>query len=155
MFLVAHKHLIRTLKKQKQNPSSVGIQVTTLSFCTESRNCYCKYVEILLSWKLPLASCRYTEANRPLVIHKCFINGGSTAIKVRSYDSFCIFVLTVETAVWASPVDAVVMSQSSASLLDEVVHWSQETCRQEIKSVWPKLTISSRFLQADSMMPFV
>ncbi|XP_011613067.1 FIGNL1-interacting regulator of recombination and mitosis [Takifugu rubripes] len=32
------------------------------------------------------------------------------------------------------------MSQSSTSLLDELVHWSQETCRQEIKSVLPKLT---------------
>ncbi|XP_015251801.1 PREDICTED: uncharacterized protein C1orf112 homolog isoform X1 [Cyprinodon variegatus] len=32
------------------------------------------------------------------------------------------------------------MSQSNTSLLDEVVQWSQETCRQELKSVLPKLT---------------
>ncbi|KAM8890592.1 FIGNL1-interacting regulator of recombination and mitosis isoform 1-T2 [Synchiropus picturatus] len=32
------------------------------------------------------------------------------------------------------------MSQTNTSLLDEVVQWSQETCRQEIKSVLPKLT---------------
>lgn len=35
------------------------------------------------------------------------------------------------------------MSQTNTSLLDEVVQWSQETCRQELKSVLPKLTISS------------
>uniref|UniRef100_A0A672HNF1 Si:dkey-97o5.1 n=1 Tax=Salarias fasciatus TaxID=181472 RepID=A0A672HNF1_SALFA len=35
------------------------------------------------------------------------------------------------------------MSQTNASLLNEVVQWSQETCRQELKSVLPKLTISS------------
>uniref|UniRef100_A0AAQ4QLY9 Fignl1 interacting regulator of recombination and mitosis n=1 Tax=Gasterosteus aculeatus aculeatus TaxID=481459 RepID=A0AAQ4QLY9_GASAC len=35
------------------------------------------------------------------------------------------------------------MSQSNTSLLDEVMQWSQETCRQELKSVLPKLTISS------------
>uniref|UniRef100_A0A3Q3L195 FIGNL1 interacting regulator of recombination and mitosis n=1 Tax=Mastacembelus armatus TaxID=205130 RepID=A0A3Q3L195_9TELE len=34
------------------------------------------------------------------------------------------------------------MSQSNTSLLDEVVQWSQETCRQELKSVLPKLAIS-------------
>uniref|UniRef100_A0A3B5M053 Fignl1 interacting regulator of recombination and mitosis n=1 Tax=Xiphophorus couchianus TaxID=32473 RepID=A0A3B5M053_9TELE len=39
------------------------------------------------------------------------------------------------------------MSQTNTSLLDEVVQWSQETCRQEIKSVLPKLTISSRILK--------
>ncbi|CAG5861522.1 unnamed protein product [Menidia menidia] len=32
------------------------------------------------------------------------------------------------------------MSQTSTSLLDEVAKWSQETCRQELKSVLPKLT---------------
>ncbi|CAN9500482.1 unnamed protein product [Ophioblennius macclurei] len=32
------------------------------------------------------------------------------------------------------------MSQTNNSLLDEVVQWSQETCRQELKSVLPKLT---------------
>ncbi|KAM9831398.1 FIGNL1-interacting regulator of recombination and mitosis [Neosynchiropus ocellatus] len=32
------------------------------------------------------------------------------------------------------------MSQTNMSLLDEVIQWSQETCRQEIKSVLPKLT---------------
>ncbi|XP_013858414.1 FIGNL1-interacting regulator of recombination and mitosis isoform X2 [Austrofundulus limnaeus] len=32
------------------------------------------------------------------------------------------------------------MSQTNTSLLDEVVRWSQETCRQELKSVLPKLT---------------
>ncbi|XP_040040044.2 FIGNL1-interacting regulator of recombination and mitosis isoform X1 [Gasterosteus aculeatus] len=32
------------------------------------------------------------------------------------------------------------MSQSNTSLLDEVMQWSQETCRQELKSVLPKLT---------------
>ncbi|XP_040896344.1 uncharacterized protein C1orf112 homolog isoform X2 [Toxotes jaculatrix] len=32
------------------------------------------------------------------------------------------------------------MSQTNTSLLDEVVQWSQETCRQELKSVLPKLT---------------
>ncbi|XP_034002212.1 uncharacterized protein C1orf112 homolog isoform X2 [Trematomus bernacchii] len=32
------------------------------------------------------------------------------------------------------------MSQTNSSLLDEVVQWSQETCRQELKSVLPKLT---------------
>ncbi|XP_008334587.1 FIGNL1-interacting regulator of recombination and mitosis [Cynoglossus semilaevis] len=31
------------------------------------------------------------------------------------------------------------MSQTNTSLLDEVVQWSQETCRQELKSVLPKL----------------
>ncbi|XP_034438529.1 uncharacterized protein C1orf112 homolog isoform X2 [Hippoglossus hippoglossus] len=31
------------------------------------------------------------------------------------------------------------MSQSNTSLLDEVVQWSQETCRQELKAVLPKL----------------
>lgn len=36
-----------------------------------------------------------------------------------------------------------IMSQTNTSLLDEVVQWSQETCRQELKSVLPKLTISS------------
>uniref|UniRef100_A0AAQ5X2G7 Uncharacterized protein n=1 Tax=Amphiprion ocellaris TaxID=80972 RepID=A0AAQ5X2G7_AMPOC len=36
------------------------------------------------------------------------------------------------------------MSQTDTSLLDEVVQWSQETCRQELKSVLPKLTISSQ-----------
>ncbi|KAM9848315.1 FIGNL1-interacting regulator of recombination and mitosis [Aulostomus maculatus] len=35
------------------------------------------------------------------------------------------------------------MSQTNTSLLDEVVQWSQETCRQELKAVLPKLTISS------------
>uniref|UniRef100_A0A3B5LRD8 Fignl1 interacting regulator of recombination and mitosis n=1 Tax=Xiphophorus couchianus TaxID=32473 RepID=A0A3B5LRD8_9TELE len=40
--------------------------------------------------------------------------------------------------------DTFIMSQTNTSLLDEVVQWSQETCRQEIKSVLPKLTISSR-----------
>ncbi|KAJ0065120.1 hypothetical protein NL108_005594, partial [Boleophthalmus pectinirostris] len=34
------------------------------------------------------------------------------------------------------------MSQTNSSLLDEVVQWSPETCRQELKSVLPKLTIS-------------
>ncbi|CAL9696304.1 unnamed protein product [Knipowitschia caucasica] len=33
------------------------------------------------------------------------------------------------------------MSQTNTSLLDEVAQWSQETCRQELKSVLPKLTI--------------
>ncbi|XP_042369887.1 uncharacterized protein C1orf112 homolog [Plectropomus leopardus] len=32
------------------------------------------------------------------------------------------------------------MSQTNISLLDEVVQWSQETCRQNLKSVLPKLT---------------
>ncbi|XP_039984627.1 uncharacterized protein C1orf112 homolog [Xiphias gladius] len=32
------------------------------------------------------------------------------------------------------------MSQTNISLLDEVVQWSQQTCRQELKSVLPKLT---------------
>lgn len=32
------------------------------------------------------------------------------------------------------------MSQTNTSLLDEVVQWSQERCRQEIKAVLPKLT---------------
>ncbi|XP_054908419.1 uncharacterized protein C1orf112 homolog isoform X1 [Poeciliopsis prolifica] len=32
------------------------------------------------------------------------------------------------------------MSQTNTSLLDEVAQWSQETCRQELKSVLPKLT---------------
>ncbi|XP_041791809.1 uncharacterized protein C1orf112 homolog [Chelmon rostratus] len=32
------------------------------------------------------------------------------------------------------------MSQSNTSLLDEVVQWSQETCRQKLKSVLPELT---------------
>ncbi|XP_017262717.1 uncharacterized protein C1orf112 homolog [Kryptolebias marmoratus] len=32
------------------------------------------------------------------------------------------------------------MSQTNTPLLDEVVQWSQETCRQELKSVLPKLT---------------
>uniref|UniRef100_A0A8P4KEF3 Fignl1 interacting regulator of recombination and mitosis n=1 Tax=Dicentrarchus labrax TaxID=13489 RepID=A0A8P4KEF3_DICLA len=32
------------------------------------------------------------------------------------------------------------MSQTNTSLLDEVVQWSQETCRQELKSVLPQLT---------------
>lgn len=32
------------------------------------------------------------------------------------------------------------MSQTNASLLDEVAQWSQETCRQKFKSVLPKLT---------------
>ncbi|XP_062280168.1 FIGNL1-interacting regulator of recombination and mitosis [Scomber scombrus] len=32
------------------------------------------------------------------------------------------------------------MSQTNSSLLDEVVQWNQETCRQELKSVLPKLT---------------
>uniref|UniRef100_A0A8C6WL66 Si:dkey-97o5.1 n=1 Tax=Neogobius melanostomus TaxID=47308 RepID=A0A8C6WL66_9GOBI len=32
------------------------------------------------------------------------------------------------------------MSQTNSSLLDEVVQWSQETCRQELKAVLPKLT---------------
>ncbi|XP_023260992.1 uncharacterized protein C1orf112 homolog isoform X1 [Seriola lalandi dorsalis] len=32
------------------------------------------------------------------------------------------------------------MSQTNTSLLDEVMQWSQETCRQELKSVLPKLT---------------
>ncbi|XP_075943921.1 FIGNL1-interacting regulator of recombination and mitosis isoform X2 [Anarhichas minor] len=32
------------------------------------------------------------------------------------------------------------MSQTNTSLLDEVVQWSQETCRQKLKSVLPKLT---------------
>ncbi|XP_041862245.1 uncharacterized protein C1orf112 homolog [Melanotaenia boesemani] len=32
------------------------------------------------------------------------------------------------------------MSQTNKSLLDEVMQWSQETCRQELKSVLPKLT---------------
>ncbi|KAG7230827.1 hypothetical protein INR49_019641, partial [Caranx melampygus] len=36
------------------------------------------------------------------------------------------------------------MSQTNTSLLDEVVQWNQETCRQELKSVLPKLTISSQ-----------
>ncbi|XP_058494397.1 FIGNL1-interacting regulator of recombination and mitosis isoform X1 [Solea solea] len=31
------------------------------------------------------------------------------------------------------------MSQTNTSLLEEVVQWSQETCRQELKSVLPKL----------------
>ncbi|XP_042272686.1 uncharacterized protein C1orf112 homolog [Thunnus maccoyii] len=31
------------------------------------------------------------------------------------------------------------MSQTNTSLLDEVMQWSQETCRQELKSVLPKL----------------
>lgn len=31
------------------------------------------------------------------------------------------------------------MSQTNTSLLDEVAQWSQETCRQELKSVLPKL----------------
>lgn len=34
----------------------------------------------------------------------------------------------------------VIMSQTNTSLLDEVVQWSQETCRQKLKSVLPKLT---------------
>uniref|UniRef100_A0A671VKU6 Fignl1 interacting regulator of recombination and mitosis n=1 Tax=Sparus aurata TaxID=8175 RepID=A0A671VKU6_SPAAU len=34
------------------------------------------------------------------------------------------------------------MSQTNTPLLDEVVQWSQETCRQELKAVLPKLTIS-------------
>ncbi|XP_040040043.2 FIGNL1-interacting regulator of recombination and mitosis isoform X2 [Gasterosteus aculeatus] len=38
------------------------------------------------------------------------------------------------------PVTDVIMSQSNTSLLDEVMQWSQETCRQELKSVLPKLT---------------
>ncbi|XP_068447473.1 FIGNL1-interacting regulator of recombination and mitosis [Clinocottus analis] len=38
------------------------------------------------------------------------------------------------------PVPAVIMSQTNTSLLDEVVQWSQETCRQKLKSVLPKLT---------------
>lgn len=40
------------------------------------------------------------------------------------------------------------MSQTNTSLLDEVVQWSQETCRQELKSVLPKLT--SLHCQSDS-----
>lgn len=32
------------------------------------------------------------------------------------------------------------MSQTNSSLLDEVLQWSQETCRQNLKSVLPKLT---------------
>ncbi|XP_061635971.1 FIGNL1-interacting regulator of recombination and mitosis isoform X1 [Phyllopteryx taeniolatus] len=32
------------------------------------------------------------------------------------------------------------MSQTNTSLLDEVVQWSQETCREELKAVLPKLT---------------
>ncbi|KAM4739416.1 FIGNL1-interacting regulator of recombination and mitosis isoform 3-T3 [Anableps anableps] len=32
------------------------------------------------------------------------------------------------------------MSQTNTSLLDEVVQWSQETCRRELKAVLPKLT---------------
>ncbi|XP_039666561.1 uncharacterized protein C1orf112 homolog [Perca fluviatilis] len=32
------------------------------------------------------------------------------------------------------------MSQTNTSLLDEVVQWSQETCRQKLKTVLPKLT---------------
>ncbi|XP_077463161.1 FIGNL1-interacting regulator of recombination and mitosis isoform X2 [Stigmatopora argus] len=32
------------------------------------------------------------------------------------------------------------MSQTNTSLLDQVVQWSQETCRQELKAVLPKLT---------------
>ncbi|XP_037324902.2 FIGNL1-interacting regulator of recombination and mitosis isoform X2 [Pungitius pungitius] len=32
------------------------------------------------------------------------------------------------------------MSQTNTPLLDEVVQWSQETCRRELKSVLPKLT---------------
>ncbi|XP_030289356.1 FIGNL1-interacting regulator of recombination and mitosis [Sparus aurata] len=32
------------------------------------------------------------------------------------------------------------MSQTNTPLLDEVVQWSQETCRQELKAVLPKLT---------------
>ncbi|XP_029938585.1 FIGNL1-interacting regulator of recombination and mitosis isoform X2 [Salarias fasciatus] len=40
------------------------------------------------------------------------------------------------------------MSQTNASLLNEVVQWSQETCRQELKSVLPKLT--SLHCQSDS-----
>ncbi|XP_047231603.1 uncharacterized protein C1orf112 homolog isoform X1 [Girardinichthys multiradiatus] len=40
------------------------------------------------------------------------------------------------------------MSQTNTSLLDEVVHWSQETCRRELKSVLPKLT--SLHYEADS-----
>ncbi|XP_074524313.1 FIGNL1-interacting regulator of recombination and mitosis [Halichoeres trimaculatus] len=32
------------------------------------------------------------------------------------------------------------MSQTNTSLLDEVVQWSQETCRQRLKSVLPELT---------------
>ncbi|XP_037104625.1 uncharacterized protein C1orf112 homolog [Syngnathus acus] len=32
------------------------------------------------------------------------------------------------------------MSQTNTSLLDEVAQWSQETCRQELKAVLPKLT---------------
>ncbi|XP_068600023.1 FIGNL1-interacting regulator of recombination and mitosis [Brachionichthys hirsutus] len=32
------------------------------------------------------------------------------------------------------------MSETNTSLLDEVVQWSQETCRQKVKSVLPKLT---------------
>ncbi|TDH08467.1 hypothetical protein EPR50_G00098090 [Perca flavescens] len=43
----------------------------------------------------------------------------------------------------APPVTAVIMSQTNTSLLDEVVQWSQETCRQKLKTVLPKLTISS------------
>uniref|UniRef100_A0A3B4AR73 Uncharacterized protein n=1 Tax=Periophthalmus magnuspinnatus TaxID=409849 RepID=A0A3B4AR73_9GOBI len=38
--------------------------------------------------------------------------------------------------------EAAVMSQTNSSLLDEVVQWSPETCRQELKSVLPKLAIS-------------
>ncbi|KAJ3599889.1 hypothetical protein NHX12_033843 [Muraenolepis orangiensis] len=33
---------------------------------------------------------------------------------------------------------------SQTTLLEEVVHWSQDTCRKELSSVLPKLTISSR-----------
>ncbi|XP_028259961.1 FIGNL1-interacting regulator of recombination and mitosis isoform X2 [Parambassis ranga] len=40
------------------------------------------------------------------------------------------------------------MSQTNTSLLDEVVQWSQETCRQELKTVLPKLT--SLHHQSDS-----
>ncbi|XP_038571961.1 uncharacterized protein C1orf112 homolog [Micropterus salmoides] len=39
-----------------------------------------------------------------------------------------------------SSVNAVIMSHTNTSLLDEVVQWSQETCRQKLKSVLPELT---------------
>lgn len=46
-----------------------------------------------------------------------------------------------------------IMSQTS--LLDEVVQWSQETCRQELKSVLPKLTISFQMFLLLSKKLFV
>ncbi|KAF1385774.1 hypothetical protein PFLUV_G00111270 [Perca fluviatilis] len=68
-----------------------------------------------------------------LLLSRC--EKASSATGLRTYSLVSVFL--------APPVTAVIMSQTNTSLLDEVVQWSQETCRQKLKTVLPKLTISS------------